>query len=1004
MSDDIITRDGNGDLAVNVVTATEGNVPYNYDDCFTLDTNGRRALRVVGAGGGGGGAVSSVNGKTGAVVLDAEDVGAITQYSEMPEASESNLGELAQYKGETDETYTNGYFYKSELTDVTPSEISIEQYQGLGVVPSVDKDTFETQITTTGTYDFTYNGSSWSLDGSPVNIANYGITYTEEPEILTTTNVSSGVEDVYTNSETFASYVGQSGTYTFTYNGSGWELDGNVVDLSDYGITVLDLPTQYSVWQSSGGGNPDSLGNISVDIDVFMAMVGGIGEYRFYYSTDHWELYDGVESTTVDIADYGISFDGEPNQTAYVEWEQDVGDSNFELSINEQTFVQNTSGDEYYWVESSFTYDGTDWFRDGDSTNIVNLANYGITIDSGTPQAGDDIIVRYIPEYTIPYDQDEIVVDVTSLAGAESGDTITVEYEKGLDAGEVLRVDYTQESSEYNWVRTDVQPAGAAGIEWAGSWDKPENEYIYYSLRPVYSVPELADGHYEFYVKNTAYVGEANGTALCFPRVFKLDFYIYSEHDERLKIGRVSWVLDGSSTFNTNQYDNGLNSNMNVEIYNNNGIDSFYSAADVWRSIVQGTTAEIPNCFMWSNIKNVDTGEEIPVELSVRSSGSPSGNQIGGDTIELVEGVYIPNPPSYWTSETNISFDDNSQYIYLQATEGQAAYEFQINGKMLDGSEFSAIFTQNPDLGYDVRITKATGNFSDSQIGTSPSRGGEVFLFLNTPAGTTGMVTIYSSTSGSQIEPYVGMSDYDGSDFEQIGIKSVGYDVLKENFGTVEQYLGDTNANYTNGYFYKATGTKTVVPATATCTETEGAPATITISDADVFISAWSAKTGWSRKDVIYNLQNGNNSFRYRANYQRLYWENVGGYLNYNDISSFFDITPMPESGNVYFTVAYTPEVITITNGHWERVDVQPAAAPTTISVSLPVADWVNDEQTVVATGVTANSTVLICAAPASASEYNTCGVLCTAQGTDSLTFTCTTTPSNDLTVTVLMF
>lgn len=52
MADDIITRDDNGDLAVNVVVSTEANVPYNYDDCFTLDTNNRRALRVVGAGGG----------------------------------------------------------------------------------------------------------------------------------------------------------------------------------------------------------------------------------------------------------------------------------------------------------------------------------------------------------------------------------------------------------------------------------------------------------------------------------------------------------------------------------------------------------------------------------------------------------------------------------------------------------------------------------------------------------------------------------------------------------------------------------------------------------------------------------------------------------------------------------------------------------------------------------------------------------------------------------------
>lgn len=53
MSDDIFVRDSNNDLAVNTVVSTEANVPYNYDDCFTVDTNGRRALRVVGSGGGG---------------------------------------------------------------------------------------------------------------------------------------------------------------------------------------------------------------------------------------------------------------------------------------------------------------------------------------------------------------------------------------------------------------------------------------------------------------------------------------------------------------------------------------------------------------------------------------------------------------------------------------------------------------------------------------------------------------------------------------------------------------------------------------------------------------------------------------------------------------------------------------------------------------------------------------------------------------------------------------
>lgn len=54
MADDIITRDSQGNLAVNTVSSTEADVAYNYDDCFTLDTNGRRALRVVDSGGAGG--------------------------------------------------------------------------------------------------------------------------------------------------------------------------------------------------------------------------------------------------------------------------------------------------------------------------------------------------------------------------------------------------------------------------------------------------------------------------------------------------------------------------------------------------------------------------------------------------------------------------------------------------------------------------------------------------------------------------------------------------------------------------------------------------------------------------------------------------------------------------------------------------------------------------------------------------------------------------------------
>ncbi len=53
MSDDVITRDENGDLAVRTVSATEAESTSQYDDLYARTTDGKRALRVVGGDGGG---------------------------------------------------------------------------------------------------------------------------------------------------------------------------------------------------------------------------------------------------------------------------------------------------------------------------------------------------------------------------------------------------------------------------------------------------------------------------------------------------------------------------------------------------------------------------------------------------------------------------------------------------------------------------------------------------------------------------------------------------------------------------------------------------------------------------------------------------------------------------------------------------------------------------------------------------------------------------------------
>lgn len=94
MPDDIITRDIEGQLAVNTVSSTEANVPYNYDDCFTVDINGRRAVRVVG----------------GAGAIDDNKI--IIKSEEIPTASADELGKFYCYSGETNSSFAHGYVYE----------------------------------------------------------------------------------------------------------------------------------------------------------------------------------------------------------------------------------------------------------------------------------------------------------------------------------------------------------------------------------------------------------------------------------------------------------------------------------------------------------------------------------------------------------------------------------------------------------------------------------------------------------------------------------------------------------------------------------------------------------------------------------------------------------------------------------------------------------------------------------------------------------------------------
>lgn len=78
------------------------------------------------------------------------------------------------------------------------------------------------------------------------------------------------------------------------------------------------------------------------------------------------------------------------------------------------------------------------------------------------------------------------------------------------------------------------------------------------------------------------------------------------------------------------------------------------------------------------------------------------------------------------------------------------------------------------------------------------------------------------------------------------------------------------------------------------------------------------------------------------------------------------------------------------------------------VTVSLTVAGWSNNQQTVAVANVTADSaatSVIVAPAPAADNyaAYNDSGVRCTAQGAGTLTFSCDSVPASALTVNVLV-
>lgn len=72
-------------------------------------------------------------------------------------------------------------------------------------------------------------------------------------------------------------------------------------------------------------------------------------------------------------------------------------------------------------------------------------------------------------------------------------------------------------------------------------------------------------------------------------------------------------------------------------------------------------------------------------------------------------------------------------------------------------------------------------------------------------------------------------------------------------------------------------------------------------------------------------------------------------------------------------------------------------------TITLASANWSSNSQTVNVTGMTATGIVMVSPDPTDQSAYTSAGIICSAQGAGTLTFTCDTTPSADIDVVVVM-
>ena len=449
---------------------------------------------------------------------------------------------------------------------------------------------------------------------------------------------------------------------------------------------------------------------------------------------------------------------------------------------------------------------------------------------------------------------------------------------------------------------------------------------------------------------------------------------------------------------------------------------------------------------------NGQTGAVTVQETLVNQTNIKSidGNSLlGSGNLEL--STYLTYPAGWTTNSTTKAFCDDiaadSSAVKGKAYLGEVTFS-DLPASMVNGEIVVEIMDGTTAANKVIVLSLKSGNVSPYAW---------QYVYWNGGSNTSGWKTWQEPlVSGTNIKTVNGTSLLGSGDIttEAIQVSTMPTAAVGE-LGNVYQFIGTTDANYTHGYFYECVSDGQN-PATYSWTQTDVQPGSSLPSqsgNSGKFLTTDGASASWAnaltnkssaslalailgsatqRESVAIGVNatasteataigcSSSAGFEsvavgWRTHADGAYSTAVGEEATASGQSSVaLGLTAQATAQNaIQIGYGINSTANTLSVGLGSRVNVRLLSADGTIptdrltkvnsTITLTAAGWSSNTQTVNVTGMTATGVVMVSPDPTDQSAYTSAGILCTAQAAGTLTFTCTSVPSGDIDVNVVM-